>query len=214
MSGKERYALPVISHRPQTTNSATLTITIRHLTHHIKAVLFDLDGTLLDTVDDLADSMNAALATLGYPTHPVESYKHFVGNGLSILSRRVLPQGLDTDEHLVSRCSDLMLSEYELRWSNKTRLYPGISELLTELQLRNLVLNILSNKPHAPTKKAVDHFLSSWPFRHVDGAKPGVPRKPDPTAATAIARQCGISSSDFLYLGDTNTDMETAISAA
>lgn len=198
----------------QTANSTAVITDIQHLKHHIKAILFDLDGTLLDTVDDLADSMNAALTTLGFPTHPIDSYKQFVGNGLNILSQRVLPASLSSDETLVSRCSELMLKEYELRWSNKTQLYPEISELLTKLQLRNIALNILSNKPHTPTVKAVNFFLSSWSFQHVAGAKPDVPRKPDPTAAIQIAKQCCIAPSNFLYLGDTNTDMQTATAAS
>ena len=178
-----------------------------------KAVLFDLDGTLLDTVEDLADSMNAVLKSLNFPTHPVQSYNYFVGDGLTNLSQRVLPSTARQDRTIINNCSQLMLKEYGSRWANKSKLYPGIANLLDELQHRGLQLNILSNKPDNLTKKAVNFFLNDWSFIHIVGAKPDVPRKPDPRAALEIATNIGFSPSDFLYLGDTNTDMQTAISA-
>ncbi len=176
-----------------------------------KAVLFDLDGTLLDTLDDLADSMNAALASYGWPAHPVESYKFFVGDGFEVLARRTMPPG--SEDALVRECVKVAQGEYRKRWKSKTRLYPGIAELLDGLAQRGVRSAILSNKPDDFVIEIARHFFSRWKFAVAQGARPDVPRKPDPTAALDISRRMGVPVESFLYLGDTNTDMETAIAA-
>lgn len=176
-----------------------------------KAVLFDLDGTLLDTLEDLADSMNAALASRGWPVHPVKSYRYFVGDGFEVLVRRTIPQGID--DRMVRECVSEAQSEYRKRWKSKSGLYPGISDLLDGLTVKGIVLTILSNKPHAFVEEIARHFFGKWTFSATQGARPEVPRKPDPAAALAISRGVGVPPASFLYLGDTNTDMETAIAA-
>ena len=172
-----------------------------------KAALFDLDGTLLDTLDDLADSMNAALKHLDCPTHDVSAYKYFVGDGLDRLVQRVLPK---KKLHLASQCTNAMLSEYHRRWADKTKPYKNIPELLSSLSEKNITLTILSNKPHEFTCKTVSRFLSQWSFKKIYGARPDVPKKPDPSGAIIITEELGIPADQFLYLGDTNTDMQTA----
>lgn len=176
-----------------------------------RAVLFDLDGTLLDTLDDLADSANAVLAAMGHPTHPRDSYRYFVGNGIEHLVRSILPAGSDPAQ--VRRCLNGMKEEYSRRWRDKTALYPGIAEMLDGLSAAGLILTILSNKPDPFTQETVRHFLSPWSFARVAGARPGVAVKPDPAGALELARGVGVAPDEFLYLGDTNTDMQTAVGA-
>jgi phosphoglycolate phosphatase len=178
----------------------------------IKAVIFDLDGTLLDTLIDLADSMNVVLADLGLPSHPQDAYRYFVGDGMETLSRRVLPEEYRTLP-MIQRCTEGMRARYQEHWADKSEPYPGIPELLDSLSRRGLSLNILSNKPDDLTRLMVNHFLPNWRWSHVRGAVPEMPKKPDPSGALAVAEQLGVARHQFLYLGDTNTDMRTAAAA-
>jgi phosphoglycolate phosphatase len=178
-----------------------------------EAVLFDLDGTLLDTLDDLGDSMNAALAARGYATHPIASYTSFVGDGVQNLVRRSLPADAAADDAIVNELVPLMRGEYSRRWAAKTRPYDGIPGLLDGLVSRGLRMAVLSNKPHPATVEVVAHFFARWPFAATLGARPGVPIKPDAGAALEVSRLLGIPPAKFLYLGDTNTDMQTAVAA-
>ena len=178
-----------------------------------KAVLFDLDGTLLDTLEDLADSMNAVLSARGHPAHPVEKYRYFVGDGMEELARRTLPPAASGDQSEVKACVLAMREEYGARWSNKTRLYPGIDELLDGLTGKGMILTVLSNKPDGFVKEIAAFFFSRWTFASTWGARPDVPRKPDPAAALSISRAAKVGAPEFLYLGDTNTDMQTATAA-
>jgi phosphoglycolate phosphatase len=178
-----------------------------------KAVLFDLDGTLLDTLDDLGDSMNAVLSARGYATHPISAYTDFVGDGVHNLVRRSLPAGVRTDDALVNELVPIMRSEYSRRWNRKTRPYDGIPELLDGLTARGLRLAVLSNKPHPATVEVVAYFFPRWKFDVTLGARPDVPIKPDAGAALEVSRKLGVPPEGFLYLGDTNTDMQTAVAA-
>jgi phosphoglycolate phosphatase len=176
------------------------------------AVLFDLDGTLLDTLADLGASMNRALARLGFLPHPVGSYKTFVGEGVSVLAQRALPPDR-RDEASVKACVEAMGEEYAIHWMDATRPYDGIAELLSGLAKRTIKLAILSNKPHAMTRLLVAHFFPQTRFDSVNGARDGVPKKPHPIGALTIAQQLKIAPEHFLYLGDSGVDMETATSA-
>src|SRR5271157_4996689 len=119
------------------------------------AILFDLDGTLLDTLEDLADSMNATLAALGLPPHPLSAYRYFVGEGVRNLALRALPEQARADERVVGKAVETRRSEYGRRWHDKTRPYDGIPELLAAARSRGLKLAILSNKPHPATQEVV-----------------------------------------------------------
>jgi phosphoglycolate phosphatase len=174
-----------------------------------EAVLFDLDGTLLDSIEDLTDSMNIVLDGFGFPNHDAEACKHFVGDGVEMFALRALPEN-QRDEAMVAQCAAEMRAEYRKRWSLKTRPYDGIPELLDDLTLRNLKLAVLSNKPEESTKEMVAELLSKWRFYPVAGARPSVPKKPDPTLAIEISQQLHVPADKFLYLGDTGTDMKTA----
>jgi phosphoglycolate phosphatase len=177
------------------------------------AVLFDLDGTLLDTLDDLGDSMNAVLASRGLAVHGMEEYKYFVGDGVQNLVLRALPASLRSEAETVRSCVVDMRAEYSRRWKDKTRLYDGIGDLLDELTKRGARMAILSNKPHPALMEVVGHFFPRWNFEAAIGARPAFPQKPDPAPALEVARSLGIMPERFLYLGDTNTDMQTAVSA-
>lgn len=177
-----------------------------------KAVIFDLDGTLLNTIEDLANSMNAVLAREGFPTHDVEAYKYFVGNGMRNLVKRALPEDCRSEEQ-VDRYLEAMKQEYSLRWDEKTQPYEGIPELLDRLKEMGIKTAVLSNKPHEFTKLTISRILSRWEFDAVLGERPSVPRKPDPAGALEIVRLLGLSPDEFLYVGDTGTDMETACAA-
>ncbi len=177
-----------------------------------KAVISDLDGTLLDTIDDLADSMNAVLRRFGQPEHPVEAYHTFVGDGVHMLIRRAFPEGFLNDSRMTEAIA-AMREEYLARFDAKTRPYPGIEEMLTGLFEREIPVAILSNKQHEFTRLTVARLLPGFPFPAVVGAKEGVPRKPDPTSALDLARRLHVLPSEVLYIGDTNTDMETGVAA-
>jgi phosphoglycolate phosphatase len=177
-----------------------------------RAVLFDLDGTLLNTLIDLADAMNASLSHFGYPPYPVDAYKYFIGDAVVTEAKRALPESAH-DPELIEKVADLSEQIYDKCWHKNTRPYPGIPELLSKLSKLGLPLAILSNKPDHFTKIIVKKLLPDWRFEIVQGALPDVPVKPDPTAALKIAKQLKIAPMHFLYLGDTNTDMQTAVAA-
>lgn len=177
-----------------------------------KAVLFDLDGTLLDSIEDICDAANRALEQNGFPTHNMDTYSRFVGDGAANLISRALPEDKRIDT-IIRPCLDTFLEDYGRNWNVKTRPYDGIPELLDTLTARKFKMAVLSNKPHRYTKKCMNGFLSGWNFDAVFGQRDDVPRKPDPAGALEIAEQLNISPSDFLYLGDTETDLKTSIAA-
>lgn len=177
-----------------------------------QAILFDLDGTLLDSLEDLADSMNQVLFRQNFPVHPIEQYKYFVGDGVRELTRRVLPED-QRDDVTVAANVGRMEEEYSKRWNCKTRPYPGMEEALDGLTAAGTRLAVLSNKPDSFTKMMVPALLPRWNFHPVVGARQGVPVKPHPQAALEIAALMGIVPACFLYVGDTATDMRTANAA-
>ncbi len=178
----------------------------------IRAVMFDLDGTLLDTIADLGDAMNATLDALGFPTHDLAFYRKAVGDGAPVLAERSLPPSARTPDGIMQALLRLR-GEYEQRWTAKTRPYEGIEPLIRELRERGLALAVLSNKPEAKTHDCANHFFPSAPFTVVRGAIDGVPLKPAPDAALAISGQLSIPPDQWLYVGDTDTDMQTAVRA-
>lgn len=177
-----------------------------------KAVLFDLDGTLLDTLEDLADSANQVLAEQGFPVHPVAAYRYFVGDGMQTLIERIVPEEKRTTDN-IQRTVRAFQEVYSRNWHVKTVMYEGIDSMLSGLQQAGLKLSILSNKPHEFTCLCVERMLPDWTFSPLLGARPGVAKKPDPAGALEIASRLHLAPGDFLYLGDTATDMKTATSA-
>lgn len=176
------------------------------------AVLFDLDGTLLDTLADIAHSANRVLADLGFPTHDIDAYRHFVGEGLIVLFRKALPADVNADE-VMPRCAERFREAYGREWNVRTRPYDGIRELLDALTARPIEMAVLSNKPNAFTRKCVREYLPEYKFRMILGQRDNVPRKPDPAGAIEIVNEMGIPAEQFLYLGDSSIDMQTATAA-
>ncbi len=182
-----------------------------------RAALFDLDGTLLDTLQDLADSANRSLVKLGFPPHPVQDYRFFVGEGVAVLASRTLPPDRQ-DPATIAALKELFSREYEKHWADQTRAYEGVPALLEALSARLIPMAILSNKPHAFTQAMVAHFFRPWKFTAVFGARESHPRKPDPAAAREICAELGVrarvlKAGEVLYAGDTRTDMQTARNA-
>ena len=177
-----------------------------------RAVLFDLDGTLLNTLQDIADSVNKGLAYLGFPQHRTETYKGLIGEGRDVLVLRALPEN-HRDNDMGQKLLTNVNAEYAIHWADHTRPYPGIPELLDTLITNGIKIAVLSNKADDLTNICVTRLLSRWGFALIAGSKPSVPNKPDPTAALQIAKQLDIRPSQFLYLGDSGIDMKTANSA-
>lgn len=177
-----------------------------------QAIMFDLDGTLLDTLDDLADAMNATLAENGYPVHQYPFYRTAVGDGAGKLVERSLPPEHRTPD-VVEAARQRMREHYANCWNVKTHPYDGISELIQQLASLPIPIAVLSNKPEPATLECTHFFFPADPFTIVRGAREQVPLKPDPTAALDIARELNIPAQSWLYVGDTNTDMQTAVRA-
>ncbi len=175
-------------------------------------VIFDLDGTLLDTLEDLADAVNRTLAANGYPTHPVDAYRYFVGDGSKMLITRALPPEHRHPE-TVTKCFEMFRNDYRQHWKVKTRPFEGIPEMLHQLTELGVKMAVLSNKPHEFTRHCVAELLTAWRFEPILGQRETVPLKPDPAGAFEIARQLDRPPSDFLYLGDSGVDMQTATAA-
>ncbi len=175
-------------------------------------IIFDLDGTLLDTLTDLADSTNRVLARHGFATHPVDAYRYFVGDGMRMLVERALPP-----EQRVTAVIDAVFSElhadYAENWAVATRPYAGVVELLAWLQQRGIIMSVLSNKPDEFTGIMVRKYFPEIPFKCIYGVSKQVAKKPDPAGAMRIAAETGIKPAQTLYLGDTLVDMKTAVSA-
>ncbi len=178
----------------------------------LHAVLFDLDGTLLDTLRDIADSANSALAHFGFPEHEISAYRYFVGDGVDMLAARALPKE-SRDQTTVAKVVARIDQEYGTRWANNTHPFEGIPELLNALMKSGTRLAILSNKGQDFAELTVSKFLSGRQFDVILGAQPAIPKKPDPTGALQIATRMSLSPSVFLYLGDSGVDMKTAAAA-
>lgn len=175
-----------------------------------RAAIFDFDGTLVDTLEDLADSMNQSLTDLGLPEHPLESYRYFVGQGIRNL---VIAAAGDVDGETEAKILARMVEHYQHNWRNKSRPYRGIPELLTRLKDKGMKLAVLSNKPDDFTQVMAKYFFPGDVFDFVRGEVPDTPRKPDPAGALLIARELDVPPGEFIYLGDTNTDMKTGLAA-
>lgn len=175
-----------------------------------KLVIFDLDGTLLNTIADLAESANYALEKNGFPTHEVSEYKFFVGNGINKLLERALPEGEKSEEN-IARVRKEFLKHYDLHNIDRSEPYPGIPELLDTLQENGIQIAVASNKYQAATRKLIAHFFPTILFTEVLGQREGINPKPDPGIVHDIIAIAGVSKKDVLYVGDSGVDMQTAI---
>lgn len=174
-----------------------------------KLIIFDLDGTLINSIKDLAISTNHALEQLGFPTHPIENYNLMIGNGINKLFERALPNGKKTEENIL-KMREAFLPHYDRNNAVYTHPYEGIPELLEELQERKILLAVASNKYQQATQKLVRYFFPNIQFVHILGQRKEVPSKPDPTILLEIVAKAKVSLEDTLMVGDSNIDMETA----
>lgn len=174
-----------------------------------RAVFFDLDGTLLNTISDLAASMNQVLTQWGCPMHPVDDYRYFVGDGVHMLAFRALPPSLRTEE-MVQEAVQAFREVYALRWKETTKPYPGIEDLLQALMKQEIPLGVVSNKPHEPTLTCVQTFFSQISFAVIQGHTPDLLPKPDPSGLLAALKTCAADPEHSLYVGDSGVDVQAA----
>lgn len=174
-----------------------------------KGVIFDLDGTLADTLSDIGESMNRVLTTRKFPEHRVNDYKLLIGKGLDNLVTQSLP-GYARQPKLISGCLQEFMEDYTENCLVNTCLYDGIRDLLEELAAKNLKQAVFSNKAESLTVKIVVHLLPDIPFVSVMGARKDFPKKPDPAGALAISKQMAADPEHIVYLGDSDVDMITA----
>lgn len=174
-----------------------------------KAIIFDLDGTLLDTLQDLVNTLNTVLTSHSYPVHTLDECRFLVGHGMRELIRKALPEGADTPENI-----DLLLKEFMIHytdnWNVNSRPYPGIATLLDAISERNIKMAILSNKADHFTRLCAESLLVSWRFDVVMGQQEGIRRKPDPEGALLVAKMLDEDPASILYVGDSGIDMLTA----
>lgn len=173
-------------------------------TYH--GIIFDLDGTLADTQKDLADSMNRVLKKYGYPGHSLEQYKYLVGKGLKNLVISALPEPERTDEQ-IRTCLSGVLADYEANCLNKTTLYPGIDDMLTELDKSGLPVSVFTNKEHALALIVCKQLLAGHSIHSILGMGNERPGKPDPSGALFLADKMSLKPENILFAGDTDNDM-------
>ena len=177
-----------------------------------KTVVFDLDGTLLNTIDDLADAGNRVCAARGWPQHTVEEYKYFVGNGIPKLVERFSPPQARTPDQLADTLAAFQ-ADYGAHLRDKTAPYPGIPALLARLKAAGVQLAVFSNKADPLARQVVADYFDAALFDAVRGALPGVPTKPAPQGTLALMQAIGADPVATLYVGDSNVDVDTAHNA-
>ncbi|MBP9743439.1 MAG: HAD family hydrolase [Burkholderiales bacterium] len=177
-----------------------------------RAIIFDLDGTLLNTLEDVAFAMNTVLSNNNYPTYPVNAYRSFIGGGLFNVIRNTIPEHAQIPQ-LLNLYHDALVKEYIKCIDMKTKPYDGIAEMLDGLSGKNIPLAILSNKAHEFMDGVVKTHFSQWKFKAVFGARAAISPKPDPYAALEIASIMNIAPQEIAFLGDTDVDMQTAANA-
>lgn len=171
-----------------------------------KAIIIDIDGTLLNTLSDIADAMNMVLANEGFPIHDPEEYKLFMGDSAFDLVSRALPLHIK-DKDIITQFTETFIEVHNRLIISKTHPYPGIPELLDNLNARGIKLCIFTNKPDPVARLIVDKLLPEWKFSAILGVREDIPKKPDPKGALTIAESLGIDHSSFIFLGDSGVDM-------
>lgn len=175
----------------------------------IKLVIFDLDGTLLNSLADLADSCNFLLRKYGFPEHPLDSYRYFVGDGIRKLVERVLPEDR-RQKDFIEQFFQEMVAYYDLHKADKTVPYPGIVEAMEAMQRQGIMLGVASNKVNKAMMPLMEHYFPTINFTAVLGQREGIPVKPHPQIVFDILKTADVKPEEALYVGDTGVDMDTA----
>lgn len=175
-------------------------------------VIFDLDGTILDTLEDLADATNWVCVRHGWPAHPLEAYKSFVGNGAGKLLERVTPPTVELTPELRKQLMAEFSARYTAHSSDKTHAYPGMPQVLSRLKAAGVRMAVLTNKPHEAARPVVERYYPGV-FDAVQGAVVGAPLKPDPTTLFALMEKLGAAKDETLFVGDSNVDIRTGKNA-
>ena len=176
-----------------------------------KGIIFDLDGTLVNSLEDIADAMNKALQSLDYPTHSYDDYQYFIGSGLRNLVSKALPE-TNNDENQIEKSLNSMIDVYRDNCTNQTKAYQGIVELLNELKSRKLKLGVFSNKADALTKE-ITKALFPDVFDPIVGLSTESLKKPNPFKALEISKSWGLQPEEMIFVGDSGIDMQTATNA-
>jgi len=176
-----------------------------------KGIIFDLDGTLVNSLEDIADAMNSVLQNLNYPTHSYETYQYFIGSGLRNLVSKSLPSTHNEDKH-IDHCYQLMIEEYSVNCTRKTKPYDGITELLDYLVSNNIKLSVFSNKSDELTKKITNELFPGY-FDPIIGLTVEALKKPNPSEAIEISKKLGLKTEEIIFVGDSCIDMQTATNA-
>jgi phosphoglycolate phosphatase len=177
-----------------------------------KTIIFDLDGTLIDSLQNISICANKVLKELHYPTHKMEDFKYFIGDGAKELMRRCLPQDLNNQQ--IEEALELFKQYYSHNIHSDTKVFDGIYDILEEFTQKGYSLNILSNKPHEFTIQYYEKLFAKYNFDEVYGQKDNTPKKPDPTTALNIAKKLKKAPKEIFFVGDTSTDMQTAKNSA
>lgn len=181
-------------------------------TPRFKACIFDLDGTLINSLEDLAEGVNRMLDDHGYPRQLLSIFPHLIGDGVHSLVKQALPQEVLDKEDIDARVADYQ-KHYQSTWNQKTHPYEGIVDVLNHLKEHGIKVAVLSNKPQPFTELCCQEFFPNFPFDAVLGARPNVPRKPDPQAALEIAQSLGVTPQECAFVGDSKFDILTAVNA-
>ncbi len=178
-----------------------------------KAFIFDLDGTLTDSVQDLMESVNFALSSQNFPTLSLEEAIKKIGNGIDKLVIDALPEKQRENKKIIARSLELMAQKYSQSWQNNTCLYPGIADLLDQLMINKIPMAILSNKPDPFLQEIVKFLMGKWEFMVIFGARSGMPLKPNPQSTLEVIKQMNIDPHEIAFVGDGDTDIKTALGA-
>lgn len=176
------------------------------------AVIFDLDGTLIDSLVDIANAANEVLVEHGRLPLPIDNYRTLVGDGVAVLMERIIPETVG-DAMLRASCTTSFSRHYEDHWNKTSKPYEGIPVLLNSLEALGIPMAVLSNKPEMFTRRCIEYFFPCVSFAAIVGHSERFPKKPDPSSSLWIAQHLGVSADRIAYVGDTNTDMKTAVAA-
>ena len=178
----------------------------------LKGIIFDLDGTLLNTLHSVGSSHNRMLAQLNYPSHPINAYRYFIGNGARMCISRCLPSSAQSEE-IINNALEIQQADYQTSWHRDVTVYPGVNESLARLKENTTKIAVLSNKDHRFTTQCIHFFFPTPESELFQGHSPDVPHKPDPTGAISIARHFQLDPEEIALIGDSAMDIETALAA-